>query len=89
VEGGIRSAEMGTVAFAGKDDNGRWLFPKLELVRLAIPRRAYTQAHLDYVTDAVTQIQRDQARFVGYRMTFEPPFLRHFTAEFEPVEKEG
>ena len=89
VEGGIRSAEMGTVAFAGKDDNGRWLFPALELVRLAIPRRVYTQAHLDYVADAVTQIQRDQARFVGYRMTFEPPFLRHFTAEFEPVEKEG
>ena len=85
LEGGIRGAEMGTVAFADKDDQGQWRFPKLELVRLAIPRRVYTQAHLDYVADVVTQIRRERENLAGYRMTYEPPFLRHFTAEFQPV----
>jgi tryptophanase len=85
VEGGIRGAEMGTIAFADKDDQGRWKHPELELVRLAIPRRVYTQAHLDYVASVAARIRRQRESLTGYRMTFEPPFLRHFTAEFEPL----
>lgn len=85
VEGGIRGAEMGTISFAGKDEHGRWQFPELELVRLAIPRRVYTQAHLDYVAGVAAGIRCERDKLAGYRMTYEPSFLRHFTAEFEPV----
>jgi tryptophanase len=88
-EGGIRGAEMGTIAFADKDDQGRWRFPELELVRLAIPRRVYTQAHLDFVAEVAARIQQTSERIAGYRLTYEPPFLRHFTAEFEPLVEKG
>jgi tyrosine phenol-lyase len=86
LEGGIRAAEIGSVAFARKDENtGEWTCPELELVRLAIPRRVYTQTHLDYVADVIIELyhKRDQIR--GMRYTYEPPFLRHFTARFEFV----
>jgi tryptophanase len=89
VEGGIRGAEMGTVAFADRDHAGNWHYPELELVRLAIPRRVYTQAHLDYVADAMAQIRVGRERITGYRMIYEPPLLRHFTAEFEPLGQVG
>ena len=84
LEGGIRAAEIGSVAFARKDEEtGEWTCPELELVRLAIPRRVYTQTHLDYVADVIIELyhKRDQIR--GLRYTYEPPFLRHFTARFE------
>jgi tryptophanase len=85
-KGGIRGIELGTVAFARRDaDTGETLYPELELVRLAIPRRVYTQTHLDYVVSVLGQIrdQRDELR--GLRFVYEPPFLRHFTARFEPL----
>lgn len=86
IEGGIRCVEIGSVMFAHLDpDTGEMIFPKLELVRLALPRRMYTQSHLDYVAETVVQIasRRDQIR--GYRFAYAPELLRHFTARFEPL----
>lgn len=85
LEGGIRSVELGSVAFATKDADGGWQYPKLELVRMAIPRRVYTQTHIDFVADTFIALRDRKELIDGYRMTYEPPFLRHFTAEFEPL----
>jgi tryptophanase len=85
LEGGIRCVELGSVAFATKDVEGGWQYPKLELVRMAIPRRVYTQTHIDFVADTLIALRDRKEEICGYRMTYEPPFLRHFTAEFEPL----
>lgn len=61
-------------------------FPKLDLVRLAIPRRAYTTEHMRYVADSVIQLHRERLRLKGLRITHEAPTLRHFTARLEEVE---
>jgi tryptophanase len=85
-QGGIRAVEIGSVMFAHPDpETGVMVYPSLELVRLAIPRRVYTQSHLDYVAESLTQIssQREQVR--GYKFTYAPKLLRHFTARFEPA----
>lgn len=81
--GGIRSVEVGSVMFGKYDEDGQLIPAVNELVRLAIPRRVYTQSHIDYVLDVFDAILelRDQKR--GYKMIYEPPFLRHFTARFE------
>lgn len=87
LEGGIRAVEIGTVMFAQKDQTTeRWSYPALELVRLAIPRRVYTQTHLDYVADVIIELYRKRETIKGMRITYEPPFLRHFRARFEFVE---
>ena len=86
LEGGIRAVELGSVAFAHPDPvTGEMRYPPLELVRLAIPRRTYTQAHLDFVAEAVAKVVARCEKIRGYRFTFAPPLLRHFTAQFEPV----
>ncbi|MEM4723445.1 MAG: tryptophanase [Candidatus Hadarchaeum sp.] len=86
LEGGIRAVEIGSVMFAHKDEKtGEWRYPELELVRLAIPRRVYTQTHLDYVADVIIELYRKREQIRGMRYTYEPPFLRHFTARFEFV----
>ncbi len=83
LEGGIRAVEIGSVMFASKDESsGQLKYPELELVRLAIPRRVYTQTHLDYVADVVGELYRKREQIRGMRYTYEPPFLRHFTARF-------
>jgi tyrosine phenol-lyase len=76
-EAGIRCVEVGSVMFGGKDRR-----PALELVRLAIPRRVYTQSHVDYVAEAAAEVFARRQQLVGLRMTYEPPYLRHFTARF-------
>jgi tyrosine phenol-lyase len=76
-EAGIRSVEIGSVMFGG---GGRR--PALELVRLAIPRRVYTQSHIDYVAEAAATVFAHRSEMVGLRMEYEPPYLRHFTARF-------
>ena len=86
LEGGIRGVEIGSVMFAREDpETGEMVYPALELVRLAIPRRVYTQAHLDYVVETCKCLyeRRDQIR--GVRYTYAPALLRHFTARFEPL----
>jgi tryptophanase len=84
VAGGIRSAEIGTVMF-GRAPDGTETPAAMDLVRLAIPRRTYTQSHIDYVIEVCARVAQRAPGLRGYRMTFEPPTLRHFTARFEPV----
>jgi tryptophanase len=86
VESGIRAVEIGSVMFAAKDPaTGREAYPQLELVRLAIPRRVYTQSHLDYVADTIIALYQRRAEIRGLRMIYQAPALRHFTARFEWV----
>lgn len=83
--GGIRSVEIGSVMFGSYDDMGKLKPAPMELVRLAIPRRVYTQSHIDYVIEAFGFLMSSKDKARGYRITWEPKFLRHFTARFEPV----
>lgn len=85
VESGVRSMERGAVS-AGRDAvTGKNVFPKLELVRLTLPRRVYTQAHLDVTAESVAILLENRDRIVGLRLTHEPKHLRFFQARFEPV----
>jgi tryptophanase len=86
LEGGIRAVEIGSVMFAHPDPNsGEMIYPKLELVRLAIPRRVYTQSHLDVVGDTLASIAKNKETIHGYKITYAPELLRHFTAQFDPL----
>jgi len=87
LQGGIRSCEIGSVMF-GKTDpaSGAFLPAKLELVRLAIPRRVYTQSHIDYVAECIGEVFKKRDQLGGMRIVSEPPVLRHFTARFEPIK---
>ena len=82
--GGIRSCEIGTVMF-GRQPDGTEVPAAMELVRLAIPRRTYTQSHVDYVIEVVTAVAQEASSLPGYRVVHEPKALRHFTARFEPI----
>ncbi|HUY29864.1 MAG TPA: tryptophanase [Acidimicrobiales bacterium] len=82
--GGIRSCEIGTVMF-GRRPDGSEVPAAMDLVRLAIPRRTYTQSHVDYVIEVCRAVARDASGLRGYRIVDEPPQLRHFTARFEPL----
>lgn len=81
---GIRSCEIGSVMF-GKQPDGSFRASPMELVRLAIPRRVYTQAHFDYVLEGITEIASRKDTLRGLRIVDEPAFLRHFTARFAPL----
>ena len=85
LKAGIRCCEIGSVMFGKNDENGTLIPAAMELVRLAIPRRVYTQSHIDYVVETFRELEKERDRAHGYRITYEPPFLRHFTARFEPV----
>jgi tryptophanase len=85
LEGGIRGVEVGSTMFGHRDERtGELLHAPLELVRLAVPRRVYTQAHLDWVVETISRIVPRRASLRGLRMTYAPLLLRHFTARFEP-----
>jgi tryptophanase len=83
--GGIRSVEIGSVMFGTYDAAGRLIPARMELVRLAIPRRVYTQSHIDYVIEVVIESYRHRNELSGYRIVEEAPLLRHFTAKFAPL----
>ena len=86
-EAGIRSCEIGTVMHAEKEpESGAELPSAMDLVRLAIPHRVYTQSHIDYVVEAILQVYDRRESIPGYRIVSQPNFLRHFTAHFEPLE---
>jgi tyrosine phenol-lyase len=74
---GVRSVEIGSVMFG---EHARH-----ELLRLAIPRRVYTQSHIDYLVEAILEVNAGKESLRGLRMTYEPPYLRHFTSRFEPL----
>jgi tyrosine phenol-lyase len=78
LEGGIRSVEIGTLMFGAA--------AKMDLVRLAIPRRVYTQSHIDYVVEVILEVWKRRQKICGMKLSYEAPFLRHFTARLEPVE---
>jgi tryptophanase len=83
VEGGVRGVEIGSVMFGKKDPKTGVEVPAaMELVRLALPRRVYTRSHLDYVADAIVAVWGRRESVRGLRITYEAPFLRHFTARF-------
>jgi len=84
IEAGVRGVEIGTVMFGRRPDGGEQAAP-MDLVRLAIPRRVYTQSHVDYVAEAVIFVAGQRDRLRGYRIVEETPVLRHFTARFEPL----
>jgi tyrosine phenol-lyase len=85
VDSGVRAMERGAVS-AGRDHaTGKNLFPKLELVRLTLPRRVYTQAHMDVTAESVIALHQQREKIVGLRFTYEPEYLRFFQARFEPV----
>ena len=86
IEGGIRGVEIGTVMFGKNPHTGEERPAAWELVRLAIPRRVYTQSHMDYVIEATAQLYRRREEISGMRIVREPKFLRHFSAEFEWLE---
>jgi tyrosine phenol-lyase len=86
LEAGIRSVEIGGVMFA-KDTEGRGktCYPRLELVRLSIPRRVYTVSHLNYVAEALAELYRNKEKIRGFRIVEQAPHLRHFTVRMEEI----
>ena len=87
-EAGIRSCEIGSVMHGETlTENSEEVPSSMELVRLAIPHRVYTQSHIDYVIEAILQVYERRESISGYRITSQPKFLRHFSACFEPLEK--
>jgi tyrosine phenol-lyase len=79
---GIRTCEIGNVMFGKKGADGRWQWPALDLVRLAIPRRVYTQSHMDYVVEAIGELYQQRRTIPGLRFTYRPEVLPHFAARF-------
>ncbi len=89
LEAGVRSVEIGTVMFGRTRSDGTQCPAPMDLVRLAIPRRVYTQSHMDYVVEAVRYVFSRRATLGGYRIVEEPPTLRHFTCAFEPCPSDS
>ena len=85
VRGGIRSVEIGSVMFGKYDESGKHVAPIMELVRLAIPRRVYTQSHIDYTIEVIIESFQNRKKLRGFKIIWEPPMLRHFTARFQSL----
>jgi tyrosine phenol-lyase len=83
VESGVRAMERGVVSAGRNKETGDHNYPKLELVRLTIPRRVYTQAHMDITAESVIDVYEKRTQAAGLKMVFEPPYLRFFQARFE------
>ncbi|MFC2132968.1 tryptophanase, partial [Bacteroidota bacterium] len=87
IEAGIRAVEIGSVMFGKKDQKtGEFIPAVMELVRLAIPRRVYTRSHMDYIVEAMENVSNRKDKIPGYELTYETPFLRHFTAQFKSIK---
>ncbi|MBM4176750.1 MAG: tryptophanase [Ignavibacteria bacterium] len=83
LHGGIRAVEIGSVMFGKYDKEGKLIPARLELVRMALPRRVYTQSHVDYVAEVIIEVFEKRKSLRGMKITYEAPMLRHFTAKFE------
>jgi tryptophanase len=86
IEGGVRGVEIGSVMFGKYAKDGSLIPAQMELVRLAIPRRVYTQSHIDYVIEVIIKSFEKRHSIKGYKLTYEAPLLRHFTARFEELQ---
>ncbi len=86
VHGGIRAVEIGSLMFGKYDAYGKLIPAQLELVRLAIPRRVYTQSHIDYVAEVIIEVFNDREKIKGLTIVEEAPTLRHFTAKLKPIQ---
>ncbi|HEX5112716.1 MAG TPA: tryptophanase [Saprospiraceae bacterium] len=84
-EGGIRSVEIGSLMFGKYDDQGKLIPAMMELVRLAIPRRVYTQSHIDYVAEMIIEVFNHRNYIRGLSITYETPMLRHFTSRLKEI----
>lgn len=82
-EGGIRACEIGGIVFGKKSEGGREVYPPLELVRLAVPRRVYTESHFRFAASIFKKIADNKSGVRGLKIIYEPKYLRHFTVEFE------
>jgi tryptophanase len=82
---GIRSCEVGSAMFGKRSKTGGFIPASMELVRLAFPRRVYTQSHFDYVLEGMAEIAAKKDQLRGMKLDYDPPFLRHFTARFAPL----
>mgnify|MGYP002641447831 CR=1 FL=1 len=87
IEGGVRGVELGSVMFGSFDENGKELPSPLELVRLAFPRRVYTQSHFDYLIEVIKEVWEKKDEIPGYKITYQNRFLRHFTCHFEKLAR--
>lgn len=85
LEGGVRCVEIGSLMFGKKGKDGAIISPAMELVRLAFPRRVYTQSHVDYLVEVAEEVAKKKETLRGYTITYEAPFLRHFTAKLKPL----
>jgi len=85
VEGGIRTSEIGSFMFGGFDDNGKEFYSDFELVRLAIPRRTYTQSHIDYVIEVIIDVYKNRKKLKGLEITKQSKYLRHFTGRLKQI----
>jgi len=83
--GGIRAVEIGSLMFGKYDEQGKLIPSRMDLVRLAVPRRVYTQSHIDYVIELFDEIIKEKDKVKGYKILFEAPFLRHFTCKLAPM----
>ena len=86
LDSGVRTMERGVVS-AGRKSNGENYFPKLELVRFTLPRRVYTQAHMDVIAESVARVFENRKKINGLKMIYEPKYLRFFQARFEKIKK--
>ncbi|MHA2176674.1 MAG: tryptophanase [Candidatus Hodarchaeales archaeon] len=84
---GIRSVEIGSVMFSYKNKQGIMIYPDVDLVRLAIPRRVYSREHLDYICDSIIELYKMRENISGVKITYDPGILRHFNARFEPISE--
>ncbi len=87
--GGIRAVEIGSVMFGKTDASGEEQLAPMELVRLAIPRRTYTQSHIDYVIEVMADVYTRRQHIKGFDIAWQAPPLRHFTARFEPARADA
>lgn len=86
IDSGVRAMERGIVSAGRNKETGDHNYPKLELVRLTIPRRVYTQAHMDVTFESIVEVYNRRKEIKGLKMVYEPKYLRFFQARFEPLK---
>ena len=87
IEGGVRGVEIGSLMFGKYDENGKLIPAMMELVRLAIPRRVYTQSHIDYVAEVIIEVFKNRDKIKGLQIEYEASALRHFTVRMKEIIK--